>query len=161
MTRSRTLIGLCSVLFVLASIVIAQDKPWIDFQHCDMCKNFSANPELMKGMTCEMHNIANGYVSISTVKPELLKDYREACAKCDAMSQKLMAGEKLNLCGSCEAMSSLMAKGAKLEEVETQNGSLMLLTSNDPALIDAIHKWSDRTNEEMKKMQPKEAMKED
>ncbi len=161
MTRSRTLIGLCSALFVLASIVFAGDKPWLDFEHCDMCKNFMTNPDLVKGMKCETHNIATGFVSVTTVKPELLGALRDASAKCDELGKKLMTGEKANLCGSCEAMGMLMAKGAKLEEIPLENGSVMLLTSTDPIVIDEIHNWTDKTNEETKKMMPDQSMEEE
>ncbi len=157
MAKSKTLLGLCAGLLLLASAAMAQEKAWFDFEHCDMCKNFTGNPDLMKGMTCESHNVANGMMSVTIVKPELVASLREAMAKCNAMGEKLMAGEKFNLCGSCEAMGTLMARGAKYEEIELQNGGVMLLTSADAAVVADIHKWTDRTNEEMKKFMESQA----
>ena len=64
----------------------------------------------------------------------------------------IMAGHEVPLCGSCEAFGAALGKGAIKEQIELKNGSVMLLTSSDEAVLADLHKWIDRNDEEMKKM---------
>lgn len=137
---------------LLAVLVSAGDKAWFDMDNCAMCKNFKEFPDMMNAMTWEQHKISNGFMSISTVPAKYLEDFRKANAKCDALGQKMMAGEKTPLCGSCEAFDAALKKGAAMEQIEIKNGSVMLMTSSDAAVVADLHKWVDRNDEEIKKM---------
>jgi len=140
------------VLAFMAILVTAGDKAWFDMENCAMCKSFGEHPDMMNAMTWEQHKISNGFMSISMVPAEHLEAFRKANAKCNTLGDKIMAGEKTPLCGSCEAFDAALKKGAVMEQIELKNGSVMLMTSTDAALVADLHKWVDRNNEEMKKM---------
>jgi hypothetical protein len=151
---NRIIIAVALLVLAMATMVAAEEKAWFDFENCDMCKNFADPPEMMKSMTWEQHKIEAGYMSVSTVPAEFLDAYRAANAKCEALGEKLKAGEPANMCGSCDAFGMLMAKGAKLEQVELSNGGIMLMTAGDAAVVTEMHAWVDKNVAAMADMTP-------
>ncbi len=142
-------------LVMTISVVNAQESPWFDMEKCEFCKSLSTDPELLPNLGWEHYNIANGVVTITTVPPKLNESYEVVRAHMMAVSEKAMSGEKLDMCGMCNAMGGLMMKGVAHEEVKTQHGYLGFMTSDNVELQKEIHAWSDRTNEELKKMEAK------
>jgi hypothetical protein len=151
MTR-RIILGAALVLLFAAMWVAADDKPWFDMEHCQMCKNFTQHEGLMEAMTWEQHKISGGFIAVSTTDTKHLEACRKANAACDALGEKLMAGEEVALCGSCNALGMAMAHGAKMENVDLENGRVMLVTSGDSTVIAGLHVWVDRNVKEMEKM---------
>ena len=135
-------------------------EPWFDMENCAFCKNLTAEPELMDHMPkWEHHNVTNGSVSITEVDKEYLPAYKKAMANMEETSKKLEAGEQLPMCGMCKAYSALMMKGVKYEEVGSGNVFVLLMHSDDPEVVKEIHAMTDRTNEELKKMEEAEEHK--
>lgn len=158
----RTCMKYLSVLIVLVAFfvapAIAQTPPappsaWFDMENCEMCKPLMAQPGLMHNMTWEQHPIANGIVSITTVREPFMKQYKEAQVKMAEIAKRLQAGETVALCPSCVAFGQCVMKGAKLETVEIKHGDLMIATSDNPELVVEMQAWARRSTEEMKKME--------
>lgn len=155
--NKKSLLVVASLFVVaIAAMLIAGEatkstKPWVDMQNCEFCKPWTAGG-LMKDMQWEQHNIAGGVMCISTVPPARMAEYKKASDQMDVLGKKAASGEKIQMCGSCEAMGGLMMRGAKMEQVWLKNGSVMLLTSSDAAIVTDLHKWADKNNEEFSKM---------
>jgi hypothetical protein len=158
--RTKLLAGL-GLLVVLAAWAVAEEKPWFDMEHCEMCKNFAQYPEMMENMSWEQHKISSGFMSVSTVPLEQVDAYRQANAQCNALGEKLEAGHQVPLCGSCDAFGVLLMNGAKMEQVELKYGGVMLLTSGDSTVVAGLHAWVDRNTDEMQKMMQSKAGKEE
>ena len=140
-------------LGLAAAIVQAGDeKPWLDPENCDMCTNMMAQPGLLEHMKMENLNVGSGMISLVTVDPEFQAAYATAYAGMQKSGEKMMAGEEMNLCGCCTDIGALMTAGAKMDNLPTANGSVMLLSSTDPKLVEKIHAHADRTNAEMAAM---------
>ena len=150
--KVRIFTGVVLLIAVLAAWGIASDKPWYDMENCEMCKNFTKHAGLMESMKWEQKKISDGFVSVSFVKADQLENYREANAACKALGAKLVPGHEVSLCGSCVAMGEMMHEGAKMEQVELENGGVMIMTSDDAAVVEHLHAWVDRNTEEMAKM---------
>jgi len=151
MRKTGILLGFIAVI-ALAGGVSAGDKPWLDPQNCAMCKSLVAVPDLMMNMAWEHHNISNGIVSVTTVNEGYLDAYRAASEEMGETAKKVMSGEVTNVCGMCSALAGLMKKGAKPEYVMTHDGTIMLVTAQDPEIVGELHKWADHTNAELAKM---------
>ena len=155
---SRILIALTLVLTLAVGVSVAGDYSkklaWFDMASCGMCKNMSA--ELYTSMTWEQHPISNGIVSVTTVTEEALPAYRKAHANMMATSEKLMTGEQMTLCGSCTAFGACLMNGANYEYVETKNGDLMIVTSDDEEIVAELKTWAAKNKEEMAKMMTSE-----
>ncbi|KAA3636157.1 MAG: hypothetical protein DWP97_03425 [Calditrichaeota bacterium] len=143
---------LLAVLMLCTFSILTAGEMWYDMANCEMCKPIAASKGLMENMTWEQHKISNGVLSTCAVKPQYLDAYQKADAAMQANGEKLMAGEKLQLCGSCEALNMIFAKGLKYEKVETQNGGIVLFTSDNAEVVAEVHKWADKNDKEMAKM---------
>jgi hypothetical protein len=148
----KKILCLVACLSLFAAVAGAGDTPWLDPQNCQMCSAIVEHAGLMEHMTMESIAIGNGMVSLTTVEPEYLDAYRDAAKKMAATGEKLMAGEQMQLCGCCMDIGALMAAGAKMENVPTQHGAMMVLTSSDEALAAKIKAHAERTTMEMEKM---------
>ncbi len=144
---------LCAVIFLASAAFAAQQSSdWFDMDNCAMCKHLSNRPEMLENMHWEHHNISNGIVSVTSVKPEYMDEFRKASEGMESIGKRLQKGEKLPLCPMCTAYGDLMRKGAKLEYVKTRHGEISIMTSDKPKVVGEIKTWAKRTNEEMKKM---------
>lgn len=149
--KSWAAVAAALVLCAFVAIGVAGDeKPWFDMKNCSMCKD--VNPALMQHMAWDHYDMSNGVISITTVEPASMADYKTMCTSMEATSKRLAAGEKLPLCGMCTEYMSLMAKGAKTEMVWTKDGSVRMVTATDPAVVAGLHKWAATTRAEMQKM---------
>ncbi len=137
-------------LTAIASSVGAGDEKWIDMSSCEMCKTLAAHKGLMDNMTVERHNIENGVVTVCTVREPYMKAYKEASKDMEAVGARLEKGEKVHLCKMCSSLNSMFTQGLKYEIVPTKHGSVTLMTSSDPDVIDEVQQWATRSNEEMK-----------
>jgi len=129
MNRILACFLILSVLLVFP--VLASDTPWFDFEHCAMCKPIMEQSGLMDHCTFEAHDLSNGMMTLVTVEPDYAAKFAKAGEGMQAVEGKLKAGEKLPLCGQCQDVMALMAAGAKMDEVMTEHGSAMVMTSTD------------------------------
>lgn len=145
-------------VFGIAMYALAADEPWFDMKNCEMCKAITQeDPALLENMTWEHHSITDGLITVSTVAPAYMAHYKKAEKGMMAVHEKLQKGTDVKLCNMCSAMTDLYKSGkVRNEQVETSNGSVALLTSDDPKIVDKIQKWGERTNAEMMKMEKME-----
>ena len=152
--------------FVVSAAVIAVawagvDTPWFDMEHCDFCKHMTKDPKLMDNVTWEQHEIANGIMIITTVKPEFKASYKEATDAMMKLAHDLETGKvdmkDLTLCGSCQYYGKLEEAGAKIEYIFANPCDITLFTSENPEVVDMIKKYGQRNQEEMAKWEAKRA----
>ena len=151
--RATIIIGLAAVLLMAAAVVGEEEAAWFDMENCGFCKFLLEDPELLPNTTWEQHHIANGFVSVTTVKDELMESYGKAMAQMDEVGKKMEAGEEVPMCNMCQSWGGLMAKGAKIESVKTAHGAVVLTTGDTPELIAEIQAFATRTSEEHAKME--------
>ena len=151
--KKAFLLILC--LFALAvSPAIAGGDGWYDMEGCGMCSNFLAQPGLMENMDWEHHVINEGMMSVTLFNtPESEVAYDLARAEMEKTGAKMHAGEKVHLCDFCTSMMGVMMAGASIEEIEINGGRVMLLTSDDPELVEQIQAHAERSIEELAKME--------
>lgn len=149
--HKRVTLAALALTLLVAALLIAGEKPWLDFTTCDFCKPWTQNG-LMNEMTHEQLNISNGVITIVSVPAARLDEYRKTSALMNEIGARAAKGEKVNMCGSCESMGAMMMKGAKMEEVPTKTGSVMLLTSADPAMVTELHNWTKKNLDEYAKL---------
>jgi hypothetical protein len=158
-----TLMAAALVAFVAAMLPVAAqsgDAAWFDMQGCAFCKNLVKDPELLKNMSWEHHDIANGALSITVVKPEFKKSYLEAQAAMMEVGKKLQSGElkpeQAPMCGHCQAYGKLMQMGVKMEYVQGAAADVVLMTSDKPEVVKEIKSFAQRNREELAKMEQAE-----
>jgi hypothetical protein len=160
---------LCAMMFVVAAVAMATDptasksaapaSTWFDMKTCAFCAPMMSEKGLMEHMTWDVHPIATGMVGVCTVDPAFEEAYQRAHASMMGLVGKAMAGEKMNMCGHCSSMMAMGAAGAKMENVDSKNVHLMMVTSTDPKIIEMAHAHAARDTEEMAKMMAMEEEK--
>jgi len=154
-------LGLAIVLLVCVSLIAGDGKPWFDMHNCDFCKNLCKDPHLLENMTWNHYDISNGLMSITTVNPKFHESYLEAQKAMEKLGEEMMAGKTdVRMCGMCEDYTRLMALGVKFEVINAEVGDIILMTSDKPDVVDAIHKHGQRTREELVKWEAMEMEKE-
>jgi hypothetical protein len=142
---------------IVSSLAFAGDEAWFDMENCSFCKNYTEDPELIHHMSWEQHSISNGIISVTVVDEE----YRESFATCSAKMMKAgeeaMQGKQMPMCNSCMAFGTIMMKGPQSEKVETTNGEIWIMTSDDPEVVKAMQKWAKRNMTELAKMHGSES----
>ncbi|MFH1700801.1 MAG: hypothetical protein ABIE07_09470 [Candidatus Zixiibacteriota bacterium] len=151
-TFSKIFLSMAVIIGLSYSVIIADDKPWFDMDNCDMCKSLNKYDGLKENMTWEQYPISNGIMTVSTVKPSFLKAYRKAQMDMDMVEKKLQSGQKVGLCNMCNDLGSIFEKGVDTQRVNTQHGSIWLLTSDNTELVSRLQSWGEKTNLEMEKM---------
>lgn len=140
-----------AVLIMIAAVAVsAGDKPWFDNANCAMCKNMSN--DLMENTAWAQYNISKGIISVTSVPDKYVAEYRKAHQGMEQTGASLMKGEMLDLCGSCIALGACMMKGVNQEYVETPNGDIWIVTSDNPEVVAELHAWAKRNKDEMAKM---------
>jgi len=140
------------VMVVAAGATTAGEKPWLDMVNCDMCKNIAATPGLLESMQWEQHDLSNGIVAVTSVPKGKLEAYRKAHMGMAETGKRLMAGEQMELCGSCTALGMCMMKGVNQEYVETMNGDVWIITSDNAEVVAELHDWVKKNKEAMAAM---------
>lgn len=137
----------------VSGAAVGGDEPWFDMEHCSFCKNLTTDPELLHHMTWEQYNLSNGIVSITTVDQAYADSFAKAQAAMAAVAHELQQGKQLPLCHSCMAMGMIMMKGPKSERIETKNGEVWIMTSDDPAVVKQMQDWAAHNMAELAKME--------
>ena len=125
-----------------------------EMMNCMIGKNMVPHmAELMPVMTMELVTLNDGMAVIHGVtdpsKVELLHSCGAKMAEAGEASMELSDDEaKTQLCGPCQGMRTLMVDGAKMSVGDTENGDIMVFTSEDPAVQSKI--WA--YEQEMRQM---------
>ena len=144
-----------AVAVLLTAPATAGDMAWFDMQNCSMCKHLGSQTGLMENMTWEQHRFSRGMVAVTRVKPDHLEAYRAAHADMMKTGDLLMQGQQLPMCGSCNALGACFMKGAKQDYIETADGDIWMVTSDNPELVAEIHAWVEHNQKEMKALMGK------
>jgi hypothetical protein len=154
---SLAVLGLAIVGTAIASSQSQSGDPRVEMQKCAVCKYLAEKPELMEKMTWETHKIDNGMISVASAPKEAKDEFHavhekmmQAVAKVKADQQQ---GKPVELCSYCESMSDLMKAGAKQENVDTATGTVCLVTSNDPAVVQKIHAAAEKAIADQRQME--------
>jgi len=165
MTKNAFLaVGLLFLGAALVASAVHATEPgealWFDMENCAFCKNLSKDPQLMKNMSWEHHDISNGVATITVVKPEFKKSYLEAQAAMMDVGKKMQSGElkmaDVKMCGHCQNYGKLMMMGAKMEHVQGTFADVTLMTSDNPEMVKEIKAFAQRNRDEMAKMEQAE-----
>ncbi|MFH2049110.1 MAG: hypothetical protein ABIJ12_06660 [bacterium] len=139
------------------------DAPWFDMPNCDFCKNLIKDENLLKNMTWENHEIHNGFVSITTVKPEFKAAYMEAMGAMMQLGNDMETGkvkpEEVKMCNYCKNYGMLMEAGAKFDYVMGDAAIVTVVTSDNPETLEKIKKFNERSIMEMAKWEEAEKAK--
>jgi hypothetical protein len=162
MNRSMRSILTFMLLLAVSGAAQAAESPWFDLANCAFCKHLTTDPELLPNLGWEHHLIKNGMMSIVTFRTEHARTaFAEANEHMEAASKEMMAGKQLPMCAYCRSMTDIFMTGkAEYEEVKGQSAHIMLITSDDPQVVEMIHKHGQRTIDEVAAMEAMEKTKE-
>jgi hypothetical protein len=161
--RARFALGLVALLTCCLALARAatEEEMMAEMEKCAVCKHFAAKPELMKDMTWETHKIDNGMLCVTTVPKEQKAEFdalnKEMKVAIDEVKAASAAGKPAEVCHLCAGMGELMKAGAKEQEIAIPNGSLHLMTSNDPAVVSKIHAEADKAIAMQKEMEAQQS----
>jgi len=129
---------------------------WFDLANCQFCKNLLDDPGLLEHMTWETHKIEHGMMYVSTCDPDYTESYDKANKAMEKLGNDMMPGKvnpmQVKMCGSCSAFGQLMMAGVKTENIDGEAADVMIITSDDPAMVAKLHEYADRNNKEMAEM---------
>jgi hypothetical protein len=164
-TMRKTVSYALVLALVVAVAAIAADEPksmgktdvkWFDPENCEFCKHLTETPHLMENMKMEYRDVKNGEVSLTTVAPEYRDAYKTANEAMMALGADIESGKRnpmeVKMCGCCQEYGRLLMAGANFEHVQCEGGDILLITSNDEAMIKQIHAYGERNRTEMAKM---------
>lgn len=145
-------IVICLCLAIGSFATAQEETPYFDMENCGICKSMSNVQDLFEKVTCETELIDNGMITVSVI-PEDMKDTMAAAHKdMEAAIGKLMSGEKMELCGFCTSMGKLHQSGAKIQKYNTDSTDVMIITSDDAAVVDIIHEHAKKAIAAKKEM---------
>ena len=154
MKRFGVLIAVILVMSIIASIGMAEDKPWFDMKNCAFCSNMSQ--DLMDHLTYEQHRLSNGVMIITTFPPEYKEEFDKAMAAMQQLGMDLHSGKidptTIKICGHCEYYGKMMDAGAKFEHVSTNVGEIDIITSDNPDIQKMIMTYADNNDKAMAEM---------
>lgn len=126
--------------------------PWFDMEKCACCKHMGENMDMMMDLQWENHLIKDGGMMTAVIPEQHKKRWDALCEKMKDVEGELAQGKQLPMCNFCQSYGKLMEAGANMEEIKTGFGSVTLITSDKPEVVDMIHKHIKRTQDEHKKM---------
>ncbi len=148
--------SICIVMaLVISGSAWAQDKDepkYFDMENCTVCKCMSAMKDDMMKIKWETRMIDNGFMTVTVVPEDMTKKWDLCHKSMEDTIKRLDTGEKMELCGFCVDFGSLMEAGAKKQELEAAGAKIMLITSDDPAVVKKIHSIGKKMVAEHQKM---------
>jgi len=149
MKKAGVLIGLMLVIFMVASLGIAEDKGWFDMANCDFCNKMSK--ELMDNMKYEQHRISNGVLLVTTFKPEFKEEFMQGMKAMEQLGMDMTAGKvtDVKMCGHCEYYGKLIQAGAHFEHISAGPAEIDLITSDNPEIQKMISIYADNNDKAM------------
>ncbi len=132
MKLSRIIV-LAAAMMALASLGVADEKPWFDMQGCAFCKHLTTDTSLLKNVTWDHYDISNGCVVVTTVKPEAVPAYKTAMAEMQKVGEGMAAGKMdVPMCGHCQAYGALLMAGTRMDYVPSKVADIIVMSSDKP-----------------------------
>lgn len=151
----KSLLSIAIALTIGASAFAQHDEKdaaWFDMKSCAICKNMAGVEGFMEKVKWESHIIDNGLLTVTVMPDDLKEKWAEMMKGVEATIAKVEAGEETELCGFCTSMGGLIQAGAKKTEIDSAGGKIMMLTSDDPKVVEKIHAHAKKTITEHEKM---------
>jgi hypothetical protein len=124
-----------------ASAPTAEQKAMMaEMMNCSICKPMASKMDVLgPAMTTEVVKLTDGMMIMHEVTdPKMMSTFRTAIAETHKAGEASMAftpeQAKTQLCSWCQQVHSVMAEGAHFSSGDTKNGSLIILSSTDPAV---------------------------
>jgi len=149
---------------LVAGIAVAGDMkaegadPMEAMMKCRVCQHLAPHLEVLgPAMTMDVARLNDGVALMHGVTdPEVLPTYREVSAKMNEAAESCMAMSdeeaSANLCEMCQEIRGAVNAGAHLSMGDTRMGDMMVITSEDPALQQKLHKIGDQCEMMMQAM---------
>lgn len=157
--KNVAMVAVLVVGFGACTLVWAGDQDdkkqagWFDAAACEMCKPMTEDAGLMTSMKWETHKIKDGMLMVASIPKEYRKAFEAVCAKMQENGRQIATRSgSVNLCGFCESLGKLMQAGAKQEKVKSAFGYIVLVTADDTAAVDLIHKHAEWSQDQAKKL---------
>jgi hypothetical protein len=121
-----------------------KDAMMAEMMSCKICKAMAPNmATFMPVMSSEVVKMDNGMAIVHHISdPKVVPTFQATCAEMAAAGKSLKsmpeAQWKEALCGHCEEMMSLVQSGASIGSGNTKDGTVLVLTSADPAVQSKI-----------------------
>ncbi len=153
--RNAILVTVLLAFGLSVGVIAGEDQKWFDMENCSFCKHLVKDPELLKNMTWEHHDIPKGAVAITTVAPEYKKTYLAAQQAMQDLGMRMQNGEvkpaDVKMCGHCMHYGHLMASGATIDYVSGEAAEVTIIWSDTPETVEKIHDYAQRNREELAK----------
>jgi hypothetical protein len=106
-------------------------------------------------MSWELHDISNGALALTVVKPEAEHSYQEAMDAMEKLGAEMAQGKTdVKMCASCEHFVKMTMSGAKFEHVHTCAGDVVLITSDKPEVLSMIREYAERSRKALTELSP-------
>ena len=151
--RTRMIaVTVAGVILLVGAMLTAQEKAepkWLDVENCYFCQPLANPPGMLQNVDWEEFNVANGILTVVTVKPGFEEPYAKAHDEMEARWKAYDPANPQPMCGMCQAYMAAIDATVKMEEVKTKHGGAGLTTSTNPETVAKLHAIVDRTNQEM------------
>ena len=151
--RTRMIAVAVAGVMLLAGVTLtAEDKGesmWFETENCYFHKPLGATPGLLQNMEWETFPVANGILSVTTVKPGYEASYAKAHDAMVDLQKAYDPAKPQPMCGMCKAFVSAMDRTLKMEDFKMKHGYATLTTSTNPQTVAKLHTFVERNNKEM------------
>lgn len=132
---------LISTMLMMASMSAMADDSigWFNYQSCDFCKQWATQPGLIAHAKDECLNLSNGIIWMTTVEPAYRHKFEIVQAAEDSVAMALQAGKPGRLCEFCRGIGGFLDKGVHMESVPASGAWLIVFTSSDTSIVNAMH----------------------
>jgi hypothetical protein len=117
-----------------------QNAMMAEMMKCSVCKSMASKMDVLgPALKTEFVKLNDGMAIVHEVTdPKMMDTFRTAIAETHKAGQASMAYTpeqvKTELCSWCQEIHGLMASGAHMSTGDTKNGSILILSSSDPAI---------------------------
>ncbi len=113
-------------------------------KRCELCKLFAEQPDMMLAARLSVIDLKNGMALLHTVHdPGRIKAFQEFSegfmAKAEEFRSRPPEETKKKLCSICRRFGDLVIAGAVMDYSDTPVGTITIMTSSDPDLVNKIH----------------------
>ena len=148
------ILTICAVALIVSVAALAGDdaEPWFDLENCAFCKHIGAEEGLVDHMHSEYHNLKGGILFIMTIDPQYKEAFDRAQAAMNEVGIEMQkTGEVPHMCRHCRMYGEFMTSGVAIECVEAEVGSICMMTSEKPEMVEKLQAFGARTAEETAK----------
>jgi len=147
MTKSLLLTVLltCFVTPLFGQEKAQDEEKWMDLENCEICKPMAKHPELVTEIPWEVHLTKNGFMSVMVVPEKHKAKLEGAEAEMQKVISRAMSGEEVTMCPHCQGYGEFIMAGVNMEEFQTDNIQISLITSTDGEIIEKLHEHARKT----------------